>query len=378
MATLSIDHLAKSYGEKVVLDDIHVEVPSGELVSLLGPSGCGKTTTLNIVAGFIVPDRGRVMLGDREITHVPPYQRDTAVVFQNYALFPHMTVSDNVAYGLHARKVAKEEVVRRVAEALRQVGITELADRYPGQLSGGQQQRVAVARSVVTRPGVLLMDEPLSNLDAKLRADIRLEIRALQATLNQTILFVTHDQEEALSISDRIVVMNGGRVEQMGPPQELFERPRTVFVADFLGVGNILPGQNRSGVWRGPMGMQVTLGSDARATHMGIRPTEVEIHDLGGPQTNDRGVAVDATVLTRTYLGNGVRYQVASDGLTLTAVRPIGEGRHQAGDRISAFLPTSKLLPLDGSGEREPVQVTAGMEALQPKRASRWGRAVRR
>jgi spermidine/putrescine ABC transporter ATP-binding subunit len=230
-------------GSVVAVDGLSLQVAGGELVSLLGPSGCGKTTTLRVIAGFVEPDAGQVLIKSVDVTDLPPERRDIGMVFQSYALFPHMTVEANVAYGLRMRGVAPAERRRRTAEALELVRMGELAPRYPRQLSGGQQQRVALARAVVIRPSVLLLDEPLSNLDAKLRQEMRLEIRQLQQHLQITTVFVTHDQEEALTMSDRVVVMNRGRVEQVGSPRAIYREPRTRFVAEFIGEGNFFEGR---------------------------------------------------------------------------------------------------------------------------------------
>jgi len=348
MSALTIEDVSKSFGSTPVLDGVHVDVEAGELVSLLGPSGCGKTTTLNVVAGFLPADSGRVLLAGADVTAVPPYRRDTAVVFQNYALFPHLRVRDNVAYGLRARKLPAAEVTERVQEALTLMDIAGLADRYPGQLSGGQQQRVAVARAVAVRPRVLLMDEPLSNLDAKLRQEIRLELRALQQRLEQAVLFVTHDQEEALSISDRIAVLNSGRVEQVGSPSEVFERPRTVFVADFMGVENIFPGEVVDGHYRTADGLDLPVPSAGPADHVGIRPSAVRLAPAGEPSPG----AHAARVTGRVYLGDSVRYHLELEpgGVAVVAERPRSAGGSwQAGDAVVASFAADDLLPLQGT-----------------------------
>jgi putative spermidine/putrescine transport system ATP-binding protein len=345
MTALTVDGVSKSFGSTPVLDDIHVDVEAGELVSLLGPSGCGKTTTLNVVAGFLPADAGRVLLAGNDVTAVPPYRRDTAVVFQNYALFPHLRVRDNVAYGLRARKLPAAEVTERVREALVLMDIGQLADRYPGQLSGGQQQRVAVARAVAVRPRVLLMDEPLSNLDAKLRQEIRLELRALQQRLDQAVLFVTHDQEEALSISDRIAVLNAGRVEQVGSPSEVFERPRTVFVADFMGVENIFPGAVVDGRYRTEDGLDLPVPSAGPADYVGIRPSAVRLAPAGEPSR----AQYTAKVAGRVYLGDTVRYhlELEPSGITVVAEQPRSAGASwQPGDAVLASFAAEDLLPL--------------------------------
>ncbi|MBK3425601.1 ABC transporter ATP-binding protein, partial [Methylobacterium ajmalii] len=242
MGTLLLDGLTKRYGEATAVAGVDLDIRQGELVALLGPSGCGKTTTLRMVAGFIEPSAGRVVIGGRDVTRLPPHARDTGMVFQSYALFPHMSVADNVGFGLEMRKVGKAERDRRIAEALRLVRLDALADRLPRQLSGGQQQRVALARALVVSPAVFLLDEPLSNLDAKLRSEVGLEIRELQKRLGLTTLMVTHDQDEALAMADRLVVMEHGRVLQVGSAEDLYERPANTFVAGFVGRCNLLDG----------------------------------------------------------------------------------------------------------------------------------------
>ncbi len=239
---LRLDQLSKSFGDVKAVDRMCLEVKEGEFLSLLGPSGCGKTTTLRMIAGLETPDGGRVMLGDDEITYLPPYRRNIGMVFQDYALFPHMTVRDNVAFGLQMRKVSSEEIDGRAAKALDMVHLGGLETRKPGQLSGGQQQRVALARALVIEPELLLLDEPLSNLDAKLRAEMRVELGLIQHEVGITTIFVTHDQEEALTLSDRIVVMREGRIVQMGGPSEIYEAPTDEFVATFLGQENFFRG----------------------------------------------------------------------------------------------------------------------------------------
>ena len=243
MAELELDGLTKRYGRVTALDRFSLRVGRGQFVSLLGPSGCGKTTALRIIAGFIRQTEGTIRVDGAVADAIPPHRRDIGMVFQNYALFPHMTVARNVEFGLNMRKTPKAEAAKRVAEALELVRLSGLEQRYPSQLSGGQQQRVAVARAIVINPTLLLLDEPLSNLDAKLRVETREEIRRLQRQLGVTTVFVTHDQEEALTISDRIAVMRAGRLEQEGTPEELYDRPRTPFVAGFIGSSNLYPGR---------------------------------------------------------------------------------------------------------------------------------------
>jgi ABC-type Fe3+/spermidine/putrescine transport system ATPase subunit len=272
MTTLRLAGLTRRFEGYLAVDGVSLDVADGEFLTLLGPSGCGKTTTLRMIAGFLNPDTGDIWFGDKRMTEVPPHQRNTAMVFQSYALFPHMSVADNIGFGLMMRKVAKAERDRRVAEAIEIVSLTGLEKRKPGQLSGGQQQRVALARAIVTRPDILLFDEPLSNLDAKLRERVRIEIRDLQKRLGITSIYVTHDQDEALVMSDRIVVMNKGRIEQIGEPGSIYRRPKTAFVADFLGLANIVDGTLEArGRVNTPVGaLQITDAADV--TNHQVKP----------------------------------------------------------------------------------------------------------
>ena len=241
---IRLEELVKSFGPDVVaVDGIDLNMPPGEFFTMVGPSGCGKTTTLRMIAGFERPTSGRILLDGEDVAQTPPHRRNVNTVFQSYALFPHLNVADNVAFGLKYKKVTKAERAKAVAEALSLVQLTGFEKRKPGQLSGGQQQRVALARALVLRPRVLLLDEPLGALDARLRKDLQVELKTLQENLGITFVFVTHDQEEALTMSDRVAVMNGGRVEQSGPPQFIYEEPATLFVADFLGVSNLVPAE---------------------------------------------------------------------------------------------------------------------------------------
>ena len=242
MAGITIEGVARTFGSVRAIDDVSLAVRDGEFFTLLGPSGCGKTTLLRMVAGFCDLDRGRILFGERRIDALPPHRRNAGMVFQNYAIFPNHTVAGNVAYGLKARNVAPADIERRVARALKLVHLDGYAERWPHQLSGGQLQRVAIARALVIEPEVLLLDEPLSNLDAKLRVEMRAEIRQLQQQLKITAIYVTHDQEEALAISDRIAVMQSGRLEQVGAPAAIYRTPATPFVAEFMGTTNLLTG----------------------------------------------------------------------------------------------------------------------------------------
>jgi putative spermidine/putrescine transport system ATP-binding protein len=282
-AAIKLDQVTKTFdGRVMAVDAVTLDIAAGEFFSLLGPSGCGKTTSLRMIAGFEHPDSGRVHVGGKDITDLPVHRRDMGMVFQSYALFPHRTVAENVAFGLRMREVPRPEIERRVAAALAQVALTGFETRKPGQLSGGQQQRVALARALVVEPPVLLCDEPLGALDRKLRQQMQFELKELQKRLGVTLVFVTHDQEEALAMSDRIAVMNGGKVEQVGTPTEIYERPRTRFVADFIGEINILEG-----------------GGPLRA----LRPEKIR---LVGPD----GARLAGTVETANYLGGSTLLRV--------------------------------------------------------------------
>jgi ABC-type Fe3+/spermidine/putrescine transport system ATPase subunit len=313
-----LDGVVKRFKILPALAGVSLVIEDGEFFTLLGPSGCGKTTTLRIIAGFYDPDEGTVFFDDVPQNGVPPAQRGVGIVFQNYALWPHMTVLGNVAYGLKLQRVAEAEVSRRVAAALEQVGLSGLERRTPGQLSGGQQQRVAVARALVLNPRVLLLDEPLSNLDAKVRARLRSEIRRLQQDLRITTVYVTHDQEEAMVLSDRIAVMDAGRILQIGTPVELYERPASLFVADFIGSSNLLPGdvvESRDGLVavRTPAGVvhATAVGALEPGTPVmvAVRPENVRLADGGALETR-----LDGTVALTQYLGSLIRYEVETAG----------------------------------------------------------------
>ncbi|WP_428032503.1 ABC transporter ATP-binding protein [Ancylobacter sp.] len=242
MAVLELQNITKRFGSAAAVDNVSFEVARGEIVALLGPSGCGKTTTLRMIAGFEWADEGRIFIGGADMALRQPYDRNVGLVFQDYALFPHMSVAQNIAFGMKNRNVPRAEIGRRIGEVLDQVQLPGIAERRPNQLSGGQQQRVALARALVTRPDIMLLDEPLSNLDAKLRLQLRREIRTILSTFDCTSIIVTHDQEEAMGLADRIVLMNKGRIEQIDPPQDLYQRPKTLFAADFIGHANWIGG----------------------------------------------------------------------------------------------------------------------------------------
>ena len=290
-AAIRLEQVTKTFdGRVVAVDAVTLDIAAGEFFSLLGPSGCGKTTSLRMIAGFEHPDSGRVHVGGRDITDLPVHRRDMGMVFQSYALFPHRTVAENVAFGLRMREVPKPEIGRRVQAALAQVALTGLEDRKPSQLSGGQQQRVALARALVVEPPVLLCDEPLGALDRKLRQQMQFELKELQKRLGVTLVFVTHDQEEALAMSDRIAVMNKGKVEQVGSPTEIYERPRTRFVADFIGEINIM---EDAGVSRA------------------LRPEKIRLMPLDGARLAGK-------VETANYLGGSTLLRIrAGDGRSL-------------------------------------------------------------
>jgi spermidine/putrescine ABC transporter ATP-binding subunit len=242
MVSVRLENVTKRFGKVIAVNNVTLEIKHGEFFTFLGPSGCGKTTTLRVIAGLETADEGRIFFDNVDVTDYPPYKRNTGMVFQNYALWPHMTVFDNIAYGLKLKKLPKEEIKRKVKEVIDFIKLSGMEDRYPTQLSGGQQQRVALARALVVEPKVLLLDEPLSNLDAKLRVEMREEIQRIQKRLGITAIYVTHDQEEAMVISDRIAILNQGKVMQVGTPQELYKRPRNLFVATFLGRYTMLEG----------------------------------------------------------------------------------------------------------------------------------------
>jgi putative spermidine/putrescine transport system ATP-binding protein len=309
MARLQLTSVTKRYGEVRAADEVSLDVADGEFVVLLGPSGCGKTTTLRIIAGFVEPTSGSVRLGDRDVTMLPPWKRNAGLVFQSYALFPHITVAENVAFGLEMRKVPKADMAPRIAEALRLVRLDHLGDRLPRQLSGGQQQRVALARALVFRPDVLLLDEPLSNLDAKLRQDVRVEIRELQRKLGLTTVMVTHDQEEALTMADRLVVMNEGRIRQIGSQQDLYERPSDKFVADFVGRSTFIDGiMEGPGRFVSAGGLVVACdGSALGAASLALRPERLAMTKGAPPAADNR---YSGTVEFISYLGSQVDLHV--------------------------------------------------------------------
>jgi putative spermidine/putrescine transport system ATP-binding protein len=334
-ADLEIRRLHKSYGGPSVLKDLSFTVLKGELCCLLGPSGCGKTTVLRIIDGLIQPDRGSVWLGGRELTDLPPRKRNLGMVFQNYALFPHLDVHENVAYGLRRRRVARQELERRVEEALQLVRLGGYGQRRIHELSGGQQQRVALARALVIEPRLLLLDEPLSNLDARLRVDMRREILRIQRTLNITTIYVTHDQEEAISIADRLVVINQGRVEQIGTPRDIYERPASRFVADFIGRINFIRTKcvDRTLLLFGKS-FAAPTGCPEGEVLCAVRP---ERFTIKGPQD----YAIRGTIVDLSYRGSLVRYRVRIAAAQPAEVSVEVPGRGEVfgpGDQVSLEL----------------------------------------
>jgi len=318
MSYLELTNIHKSYGASVAVEDFNLSVTQGEFVSFLGPSGCGKTATLRMIAGFEVPTSGHITINGNDLTYLPPNKRNVGMVFQSYALFPNMTVSENIGYGLKVAGKPKNEIAKRVDEMLALIHLEELGKRYPNQLSGGQQQRVALARALAFQPQVLLLDEPLSALDAKIRVELRHEIRRIQQQLGITTIYVTHDQEEALSLSDRIVVMSQGKMEQVGTPSEIYNFPTTEFVAKFVGQINLLPVEVQNpteGVVK--IGSQVLRAGqyghlNGRPVRLAVRPEELNPGFIEG--ANNLSGIVD----TITYLGSIVRIRVEVEGHPLS------------------------------------------------------------
>jgi spermidine/putrescine transport system ATP-binding protein len=324
--------VTKRFGEVVAVRDLDLQIGRGMFFTLLGPSGCGKTTTLRMVAGFEEPDTGQILLDGANVAGQPPFRRPTNTVFQSYALFPHLNVEENVGFGLRRKGVPKDEVRRRVAEELELVGLAAEAKRKPRQLSGGQQQRVALARALVNRPAVLLLDEPLGALDLKLRKGLQVELKRIQREVGITFLYVTHDQEEALTMSDQIAVMNRGVVEQLAPPEEVYERPRTAFVAGFIGVSNLMPAQVVSA---NGASAELQLDSGARVRALGaeglhagercqavVRPEKLRIEEANGSPAD--GLArVEGIVESSLYLGTATQFIVRlPDGVAMTVLVP--------------------------------------------------------
>jgi putative spermidine/putrescine transport system ATP-binding protein len=339
-ATVEFRALRRAFGAAVALDGLDLTVRPGELLAMLGPSGCGKTTALRMLAGFEHPDSGQVLVDGQDITAVPAHRRDAGMVFQSYSLFPHLSALDNVAFGLRMRKVATAERRARAGELLELVGLPDHGDRYPHQLSGGQQQRIALARALALRPRVLLLDEPLSALDAKVRLTLREEIRRLQQELGITTLFVTHDQEEALSMADRVAVMRGGRLEQCATPAELYGRPATAFVAEFVGTMNRIPGRTGGDHFVEVLGQRLPIDGDAPAdpdVEVLVRPESVRVS--ADPES-------DARVVTTAFLGAVTRLTVRlAAGTVVKADLPTHDAAALApGTPVALALPDRPVL----------------------------------
>ena len=358
MAAISIRQLTKHFGETRVLDRVDLNIEAGEMFFLLGPSGCGKTTLLRHIAGFYTPDAGSVWFGETDVTRVPPHRRETAMMFQSYALWPHLTVAENVAFGLEERKVPKAEIAARVGEALAAVQLGSLGERRIQQLSGGQQQRVALARALVVRPRCLLLDEPLSNLDAKLRLDMRSEIRRICKDFRLTAVYVTHDQEEALSMADRLAVMSGGRLAQVGTPREVYRNPTNRMVAEFIGETNLIPARVLDASEAGRIDIETPAGRlAARPGSSAWQPAagatawlSVRPEALRFTATSDaREGQLEGIVVDSVYLGSTAQYRLRlSEDLSLavTEQNPAGIA-YAAGDRVRvhAALDDLVLLP---------------------------------
>jgi len=338
MSKVSLRNLHKRFGEVTAVDNFNLEIQEGEFFSLLGPSGCGKTTTLRMIAGFEFPTSGQTFFDDRDVTFTKPDKRNTGMVFQNFALFPHMTVFENVAFGLEARKVSKPEIQQRVGKALAMVELEGLASRGATELSGGQQQRVALARAIVIEPDILLLDEPLSNLDAKLREETRAEIKALQTRLKITTIYVTHDQDEALSLSDRIAVLKNGVCQQVGTPFEIYRNPQNAFVADFVGKSNVLSARvgdtkNTAELTNGWV-LKITGEISDQAT-ISLRPEHLKFTDKKSGENIFTGKIQDIF-----YNGSLVEYQLNVFGQLLVAKRltESSDFERKTGDQVSLFV----------------------------------------
>ena len=335
---VTIDHVTFGYGATPVLEDVTLDVGRGQFFAFLGPSGSGKTTLLRLIAGFGTPSAGRILIGERDVTRLPPWSRNVGMVFQSYALWPHMSVARNVAFGLERRKLGRAEIDRKVADALALVGLSAFAERRPAQLSGGQQQRVALARTIVIEPEVLLLDEPLSNLDARLRVEMRVELRQLQRKLGITAIYVTHDQEDANSIADSIAVLDQGRIQQIGTPIELYDCPANRFVAIFLGTANLIEGTIEPGGRFVAEGFPLaTIGGAPGKACISIRPQDISV----GPPSH--GVA--ARIAEREFLGSVARYHTEAGPQSIVVDVPHRRGgqAHEVGETIGLIIEPAQV-----------------------------------
>jgi spermidine/putrescine transport system ATP-binding protein len=368
-----LERVTKTFGDALAVDDLSLDIAEGEFFSMLGPSGCGKTTTLRMIGGFEEPSRGTVYLGGRDVTDQPPYKRDVNTVFQSYALFPHLNVFENVAFGLRRRKVAKGDIKARVDEALRLVEMSGFEERKPGQMSGGQQQRVALARALVNHPKVLLLDEPLGALDLKLRKQMQLELKRIQQEVGITFIYVTHDQEEAMTMSNRLAVMRAGRAEQIGPPEEVYENPQTQFVAAFLGASNLLEGDLKEQT----DALSTVLLSGGDVVHLpnerapfrtgdsvlvGVRPEKITIAPDGHRPDATGWNSVSGLLRMATYIGVSHQYKVEGPaGHELTVwVQNLGvEPAPAPGDRVTLswrWEHTFAVLPQAGVSIKDSME----------------------
>jgi iron(III) transport system ATP-binding protein len=373
-AEVRLDGVSKRYGNQWAVYRVNLHIEQGAFFTFLGPSGCGKTTLLRMIAGFVTPDEGIVYLDAEPVNTIPPWKRNVGMVFQSYALWPHMNVFDNVAFGLRERKANRREIERKVAAALKQVELEGTEHRRPSQLSGGQQQRVALARTLVIQPRVLLLDEPLSNLDAKLRVEMRLELLKLQRDLGLTTIYVTHDQEEALAMSTRIAVMKDGKVVQQGNPREVYERPGDEFVATFVGQANLFSGTvahctrhtvdvaaDNDLMLRVALSPLSTLPKPGEAVFLTIRPEAVEIHEIGASPHNLNHI--DGRIVASVYRGSFVEYEILAGTRTIKAnvVNPKGKTVFQHGARVSVGFAPEDIILVPGSGAAN-LQMTRATE----------------
>jgi spermidine/putrescine transport system ATP-binding protein len=349
---IHVEGVTKRFGDTTAVDDLTLSIPKGSFYAMLGPSGCGKTTTLRMIGGFEDPTIGRVYLGGNDVTDHPPYKRDVNTVFQSYALFPHLTVEKNVGFGLERKKVAKDEVRKRTAEALELVQLANLGKRKPAQLSGGQQQRVALARALINRPRALLLDEPLGALDLRLRKQLQIELKRIQEDVGITFVHVTHDQEEAMSMADTIAVMSGGRIEQAGGAADLYERPQTEFVANFLGVSNLVDAKIRRNGGGALTRIETHDGAvlhvptercgphDTEQVRAGVRPEKIALIPAGQPVPDGANV-LQGTVIVASFLGTSIQYVVRAKG----------------GEELNVFAPNADGSEPDSLGVGREVQL---------------------
>ena len=367
-----VDRVTKSFADVIAVDDVTINIPGGEFFSMLGPSGCGKTTTLRLIAGFEEPTRGRIWLKSEDVTYVPAAKRNVNMVFQAYALFPHMSVAENIAFGLKIKKLGRQEIAQRVSEILRTVRLEGLEDRRPGQLSGGQQQRVALARALVNRPAALLLDEPLGALDLKLRKEMQLELKELQMRTGTTFVYVTHDQEEAMTMSDRIAVMNAGVVEQLASPRELYRRPASAFVAGFIGTSNLLTlrvDRRDDGLAIMDLGegerILATNSGDSPSLLVTVRPELIKV----GADAGDRSSRVSGTVADVVYLGSTTQVLVDLRTGERLAVHSLNDevdaDEPRPGDRVTLRWSAEHSYVIGSSDNPKTTTVSAGTEPAE-------------